>query len=205
MAYISLLLPAFHLSTTDINEISKQCSLQFNLSQDKFELLKIKNNSTQINYGIKFNESYLSLSSIEDLIYQKNCMQSLSEKVFESLYSMNQKLNEVINSFKKDIVNDNNKLKELISKQIDYSDNFRLNTEKTLNKIKDEFKNIVQELETLKNKSNSKDDFNNNLNFKDIENSLDIINNTNININENGDLNKEKNNLYNSLNGNMIK
>ena len=39
MAYISLLLPAFHLSTTDINEISKQCSLQFNLSQDKFELL----------------------------------------------------------------------------------------------------------------------------------------------------------------------
>ena len=203
MAYISLLLPAFHLSTTDINEISKQCSLQFNLSQDKFELLEIKNNSTQINYGIKFNESYLSLSSIEDLIYQKNCMQSLSEKVFESLYSMNQKLNEVINSFKKDIINDNNKLKELISKQIDYSDNFRLNTEKTLNKIKDEFKNIVQELESLKNKSNSKDDFNNNLKFKNIENSLDIINNTNIP--ENYTLNKEKSNLNNSLNGNMIK
>ena len=203
MAYISLLLPAFHLSTTDINEISKQCSLQFNLPQDKFELLEIKNNTSQINYGIKFNESYLSLSSIEDLIYQKNCMQSLSEKVFESLYSMNQKLNEVINSFKKDIANDNNKLKELLSKQIDYSDNFRLYTEKTLNKIKDEFKNIVQELETLKNKSNSKDDFNNNLNFKDIENSLDIINNTKIN--ENGCLNKEKNNLNHSLNGNMIK
>ena len=203
MAYISLLLPAFHLGTTDINEISKQCSLQFNLSQDKFELLEIKNNSTQINYGIKFNESYLSLSAIEDLIYQKNCMQSLSEKVFESLYSMNQKLNEVINTFKKNILNDNNKLKELLSKQIDYSDNFRLNTEKTLNKIKDEFKNIVQELETLKNKSNSKDDFNNNLNFKDIENSLDIINNTKIN--ENGCLNKEKNNLNHSLNGNMIK
>ena len=203
MAYISLLLPAFHLGTTDINEISKQCSLQFNLSQDKFELLEIKNNSTQINYGIKFNESYLSLSAIEDLIYQKNCMQSLSEKVFESLYSMNQKLNEVINTFKKNIVNDNNKLKELLSKQIDYSDNFRLNTEKTLNKIKDEFKNIVQELETLKNKSNSKDDFNNNLNFRGVENSLDIINNTKIN--ENSCLNKENNNLNHSLNGNMIK
>ena len=190
MSYISLLLPAFHLCTTDINEITKQCSLQFNLSQDKFELLEIKNNSAQINYGIKFNESYLSLSSIEELIYQKNCMQSLSEKVFESLYSMNQKLNEAINSFKKDIINDNNKLKELLSKQIDYSDNFRLNTEKTLNKIKDEFKNIVQELESLKNKSNSKDDFNNNLKFKNIENSLDIINNTNIP--ENCTLNKKK-------------
>ena len=203
MAYISLLLPAFHLSTTDINEISKQCSLQFNLPRDKFELLEIKNNTSQINYGIKFNESYLSLSSIEDLIYQKNCMQSLSEKVFESLHSMNQKLNEVINSFKNDIVNDNQKLKEFLSKQIDYSDNFRLNTEKTLNKIKDEFKNIVQELETLKNKSNSKDDFNNNLNFKDIENSLDIINKTNIT--DNGGVENDKKNLNNSLNDNIIK
>ena len=203
MSYISLLLPAFHLCTTDINEISKQCSLQFNLPQDKFELLEIKNNTSQINYGIKFNESYLSLSSIEDLIYQKNCMQSLSEKVFESLHSMNQKLNEVINSFKNDIINDNQKLKELLSKQIDYSDNFRLNTEKTLNKIKDEFKNIVQELETLKNKSNSKDDFNNNLNFKDIENSLDIINKTNIT--DNGVVENDKKNLNNSLNDNIIK
>lgn len=203
MSYISLLLPAFHLCTTDINEISKQCSLQFNLPQDKFELLEIKNNTSQINYGIKFNESYLSLSSIEDLIYQKNCMQSLSEKVFESLHSMNQKLNEVINSFKNDIVNDNQKLKEFLSKQIDYSDNFRLNTEKTLNKIKDEFKNIVQELETLKNKSNSKDDFNNNLNFKDIENSLDIINKTNIT--DNGCVENDKKNLNNSLNDNIIK
>ena len=203
MSYISLLLPAFHLCTTDINEISKQCSLQFNLPQDKFELLEIKNNTSQINYGIKFNESYLSLSSIEDLIYQKNCMQSLSEKVFESLHSMNQKLNEVINSFKNDIVNDNQKLKEFLSKQIDYSDNFTLNTEKTLNKIKDEFKNIVQELETLKNKSNSKDDFNNNLNFKDIENSLDIINKTNIT--DNGVVENDKKNLNNSLNDNIIK
>ena len=203
MSYISLLLPAFHLCTTDINEISKQCSLQFNLPQDKFELLEIKNNTSLINYGIKFNESYFSLSSIEDLIYQKNCMQSLSEKVFESLHSMNQKLNEVINSFKNDIVNDNQKLKELLSKQIDYSDNFRLNTEKTLNKIKDEFKNIVQELETLKNKSNSKDDFNNNLNFKDIENSLDIINKTNIT--DNGVVENDKKNLNNSLNDNIIK
>ena len=203
MSYISLLLPAFHLCTTDINEISKQCSLQFNLPQDKFELLEIKNNTSQINYGIKFNESYLSLSSIEDLIYQKNCMQSLSEKVFESLHSMNQKLNEVINSFKNDIVNDNQKLKEFLSKQIDYSDNFRLNTEKTLNKIKDEFKNIVQELETLKNKSNSKDDFNNILNFKDIENSLDIINKTNIT--DNGVVENDKKNLNNSLNDNIIK
>ena len=167
MSYISLLLPAFHLNTTDINDIKKQCSIQFNLSFDKFELLEILDKSNNINYGIKFNESSFSLSSIEDLIYQRNCMQSLSEKTFESLQLMTKKLNELINSFKengnseefkKDLMNDNIKLRELLVSQIEYSDNFRVNTEKTLNRIKDEFRTMVKELETLKKKSNNTKD-----------------------------------------------
>ena len=170
MSYISLLLPAFHMNTNDINEIIKQCSLQFNLSSDKFDILEIidnTNNLNYINYGIKIKESSLSLSSIEDLIYQRNCMQSLSEKVFESLQLMTKKLNDLINSFKengnieefkKDLMNDNIKLRELLVSQIEYSDNFRINTEKTLNRIKDEFRTMVKELETLKKKSNNKDE-----------------------------------------------
>ena len=163
MYYISLLLPAFHLNTTDINDIIKQCSIQFNLDSDKFELLEISSKTNHINYGVKFNESNLSLSSIEDLIYQRNCIQSLSEKAFESLQSMNKKLNELLNSFKengnsvefkKDLMNDNIKLRELLVSQIEYSDNFRINTEKTLNRIKDEFRAMVKELEALKKKSN---------------------------------------------------
>ena len=169
MSYISLLLPAFHLNTIDINEIIKQCSIQFNLPSDKFEIIEITDKTNNINYCIKFNESSLSLSSIEDLIYQRNCMQSLSEKVFESLKSMTKKLNELINSFKengnseefkKDLMNDNIKLRELLVSQIEYSDNFRLNTEKTLNRIKDEFRTMVKELETLKKRSNIKDEQN---------------------------------------------
>ena len=168
MSYISLILPAFHLNTNDKSDIIKQCSIQFNLSSDKFEILEITDNSNNnINYGIKFHESSLSLSSIEDLIYQRNCMQSLSEKVFESLQLMTKRLNELINSFKengnseelkRDLMNDNIKLKELLVSQIEYSDNFRINTEKTLNKIKDEFRTMVKELETLKKKSNIKDE-----------------------------------------------
>ena len=167
MSYISLLLPAFHLNTIDINDIIKQCSIQFNLTPDEFEVLEINDKTNNINYGIKFYESSLSLSSIEDLIYQRNCMQSLSEKVFESLQLMTKRLNELINSFKengnseefkKDLMNDNIKLKELLVSQIEYSDNFRINTEKTLNRIKDEFRTMVKELETLKKKSNSKDE-----------------------------------------------
>ena len=153
MSYISLLLPAFHLNTTDINDIKKHCSIQFNLPTDKFELLEIIDKTNNINYALKFIESSLSLSSIEDLIYQRNCIQSLNEKTFESLKSMTMKLNELINSFKengnseefkKDLMNDNIKL--------------RMNTEKTLNRIKDEFRTMVKELETLKRKSNAKDE-----------------------------------------------
>ena len=164
MSYISLLLPAFHLNTNDISDIIKQCSIQFNLTSDKFELLEITDKTNNINYGIKLQESNLSLKSIEDLIYQRNCMQSLSEKIFESLQSMTKKINELINSFKengnseefkKDLMNDNIKLRELLVSQIEYSDNFRMNTEKTLNRIKDEFRTMVKELETLKKKSNN--------------------------------------------------
>ena len=229
MSYISILLPAFHLNTTDISEISKQCSIQFGLSPDKFDVLEIFDKSPQINYGIKFNESYLSLSSIEDLIYQKDCMQTLSEKAFESLHSMSQKLNEIVNSFKengnneefkKDLMNDNIKLKELLVSQIEYSDNFRVNTEKTLNRIKEEFKTIVQELETLKKKSNNKED---EININNIENlnnnallissSVDgnfdnnIINDLQQNTNNNNNLqiNENNNNLTLPLKVNLIK
>ena len=167
MSYISLLLPAFHLNTTDISDIIKQCSIQFNLTSDKFELLEITDKTNNINFGIKLKESNLSLKSIEDLIYQRNCMQSLSEKIFESLQSTTKKINELINSFKengnseefkKDLMNDNIKLRELLVSQIEYSDNFRMNTEKTLNRIKDEFRTMVKELETLKKKSNNAKD-----------------------------------------------
>ena len=220
MSYISLLLPAFHFNTTDISEITRQCSIQFDLTPDKFELIEINDKTSQINYGIKFNESILSLSSIEDLIYQKDCMQTLSEKAFESLQSMSKKLNDIINSFKengnneefkKNLMTDNIKLKELLVSQIEYSDNFRINTEKTLNRIKDEFKTIVQELESLKKKSNNKEDnnssnniynINNNNNFgisnlinDAIGNKINIGNNNinNNNVNQNSNINVNNN------------
>ena len=239
MSYISLLLPAFHFNTTDISEITRQCSIQFDLAPDKFELIEINDKTSQINYGIKFNESILSLSSIEDLIYQKDCMQTLSEKAFESLQSMSKKLNDIINSFKengnneefkKDLMSDNIKLKELLVSQIEYSDNFRINTEKTLNRIKDEFKTIVQELESLKKKSNNKEDnnssnniynINNNNNFgisnlinDAIGNKINIANNNinNNNVNQNSNINvnnnqtsENNNNLNLPLKVNLIK
>jgi len=213
MSYISLLLPAFHINSTDINDIIKQCSIQFNLASDKFELIEITDKTNNINYAIKLIESSLSLSSIEDLIYQRNCMQSLSEKTFESLQLMAKRLNELIISFKehgnseefkKDLMNDNIKLRELLVSQIEYSDNFRVNTEKTLNRIKDEFRTMVTELEILKKQTNSKDDINivgsgsrktkenNNNQVVNYSSSVGNINN-NINSNSNNQANDNNN------------
>ena len=167
MSYISILLPAFYLQNTPEREdIIKFCSEQFETSSDSFELLDINDNnkSSNKNYAIKFKESELSLNSIEDLIYQRDCIKSICEKTFESLQTMTAKLNDLekeIKSFnengneevKKDLVNDNMKLRDLLASQIEYSDNFRINTEKTLNKIKEEFQTMVQELETMRRKT----------------------------------------------------
>ena len=221
MSYISLLLPAFHINTNDINEIIKQCSIQFNLTSDKFDILEIidnTNNLNYINYGIRIKESSLSLNSIEDLIYQRNCMQSLSEKVFESLQLMTKKLNDLINSFKengnieefkKDLMNDNIKLRELLVSQIEYSDNFRINTEKTLNRIKDEFRTMVKELETLKKKSNNNKDEQINKGMNQMKKN-EMSNNVNQKVNfsaSSSNINKEGNeNNYNMpLKVNLIK
>ena len=168
MSYISIILPAFHLNTIDINEIENLCSIQFNISKENFELLKIEDNTNKINYGLKFLESCLCLNSLEDLIYQRNCMQSLCEKTYESLQSMNERLTQLENQLllfngnnkssnnDKDLKADTIKLKKILVPQIDYSENFRINTEDTLNKIKGEFKNVVNELEKLRKKNDTK-------------------------------------------------
>ena len=136
---------------------------------------------------------------------------------------MSKKLSEILNSFKengnnqefkKDLLNDNIKLKELLVSQIEYSDNFRLNTEKTLNRIKDEFKTIVNELETLKKKSSNKgrgdessNNFNNNiginnLTIEGIGNKINSGINSNNNNNQNSNINNINNNQINENNNN---
>ena len=164
MSYISILVPAFHFNTFDTSEIISLCSTQFETSSTNFDLIEFKDKSSDNkNFALKFNESFLSLNSIEDLIYQRDCIKSLNEKIFESLKLMTQKLSDLENQIKsfnengnnnedirKDLVNDNMKLRDLLASQIEYSDNFRMNTEKTLNKIKEEFQTMVKELETKK-------------------------------------------------------
>ena len=166
------MVPGFYLKNeVEKDDIIKFCSEQFQISSDLFDVVDIidKNEFTKDKktYGIKFKKSNLSIGSIEDLIYQRDCSDSICTKAFESLQTISKKLTEAENEIKsfnidmnkkfeetkKELVNDNKKLKELLASQIEFSDNFRKNTEKTLNKIKEEFQTIVQELETMREKS----------------------------------------------------
>ena len=58
-------------------------------------------------------------------------------------------------------MSDNIKLIQLLISQIEYSGNFRMNTEKKLKRIKGEFKTMIIELETFKRKTNVKDEHSN--------------------------------------------
>ncbi len=107
----------------------------------------------------------MSLQKIEELIYQRDCIKSLVEKTFESLQLMSDKLQEMDKEIKnfdrmyflykhlskinqdEDKINnlqDNQKLKEILTLQFETSENFKNNAEKTINRIKDDFQQIVQ-------------------------------------------------------------
>ena len=166
MSFISIIVPAFHLNTNNINEINKYCCSQFNINIDNFNLIEIKNNDLidKIHYGIIFNESNLSLNKIEQLIYQRNCIQNLSDKVFESLQLITKKLNNLenlINSIKEQRKNLENKLYIKIYKEEEKNNDFIKEkrkieySEKAINEIKLEFKNAVEEIKSLNIKSNN--------------------------------------------------
>jgi cell division FtsZ-interacting protein ZapD len=105
-------------------------------------------------FAIKFRQSDLSLTKIEDLVYQRDCTKSLVEKTFESLQSMTDKLVNLEKELRSSLnsrheesnegnISDSQKLKDLLTLQLENSENFRLNTERTLNRIKEEFQQMV--------------------------------------------------------------
>ena len=210
MSYISLLLPAFHFNTIDKNEIKKLCSIQFNIMEENFELIDINDKTTNINYVVKFNKSILSLNSIESLIYQRDCNKSFSDKTFESLKLMMNKLSDLQNQIKSykeknteeiknNLLNDNLKLRELLQNQIEVSENFRLSTEKTLNKIKEDFEMMVKELENMRKNSQKNVNQNENKTFDLHSNRINISMGNKFRLNTNS-LDKNNNNNVPKLN-----
>ena len=170
MSYISIIVPAFHLNTTDKSDIYNYCCSQFNITQDNFSLIEINNDkhNDNINYGIIFNESNLSLNKIEQLIYERNCIQNLSEKAFESLQLLSKKINDlenIINNIREEQKNRDKEYNKEISKMENMSNNNDSKiiennkieySEKSINKIKMEFQNVVDDIELLNSNDKGK-------------------------------------------------
>ena len=170
MSYISIIVPAFHLNTTDKSDIYNYCCSQFNITQDNFSLIEINNDkhNDNINYGIIFNESNLSLNKIEQLIYERNCIQNLSEKAFESLQLLSKKISDlenIINNIREEQKNREKEYNKEISKMENMSNNNDSKiiennkieySEKSINKIKMEFQNVVDDIELLNSNDKGK-------------------------------------------------
>ena len=170
MSYISIIVPAFHLNTTDKSDIYNYCCSQFNITQDNFSLIEINNDkhNDNINYGIIFNESNLSLNKIEQLIYERNCIQNLSEKAFESLQLLSKKISDlenIINNIREEQKNIDKEYNKEISKMENMSNNNDSKiiennkieySEKSINKIKMEFQNVVDDIELLNSNDKGK-------------------------------------------------
>ena len=183
MSYISIIVPAFHLNTSDINDINNYCCSQFNITTDNFNLIEINDDNLKdnnIHYGIILEESNFSLYKIEQLIYERNCIQNLSEKAFESLQLLSKKINDlenIINNIRKE----KNKIEEKINGEITINENFdndskinenNLNNDmenfkndkieyskQSIKKIKMEFSNMMNDIELLNTKVNNNEKY----------------------------------------------
>ena len=197
-SYISILIPAFHLNISYIQEIKNFCTNKFNINESDFDLIKIKDETSNCNnYCIKFIQSSLSLSSLSELIYQKNCLQNLCDKSIETLKAITNNISELekqinlhnthndlnydskydYNNHNSLLIEENEKLRNLLMAQIDYSENFRIKTENIINKIKQEFKEMIKE---LVNQKNSKKNV---TTYEKINSSKKMIKNNNLHLN----------------------
>ena len=100
---------------------------------------------------------------------------------------------------KNNLLNDNLKLRELLQNQIEVSENFRLSTEKTLNKIKEDFEMMVKELENMRKNSQKNVNQNENKTFDLHSNRINISMGNKFRLNTNS-LDKNNNNNVPKLN-----
>lgn len=166
MAYISLIVPSLYSSSSDIESATIYFSKQLGVDSSEFDIFPIKSASPDhIELGVRLLNSSLCLSNIEDILYHRESMKVFLDKTFESMRSMMSRIclleiehkdeceSRVEDSLRKEKIDNTintHKLKEMISIQLESSESFRLNTERTLSKIKEEFEFIVSEFEDIK-------------------------------------------------------
>ena len=168
MSFVSIIIPAFYCNMADIESAKSYLSSQMKIQNNDFQIFPLSPaNEGVIEYGVRLNNSTLSLMNIQNILQEKD---NLLEKI-KSLEQNIIELNRVKEVEDKSLIS--SKIKDLISMHIESSESFRVNTERTLNKIKEEFEIIVGDLDGIKKLDSQRQ----NLNSKRKENDYSFKNN----------------------------
>jgi hypothetical protein len=190
MTFCSVLTPAFSVSSYEYHSFINLCSEHLGVSCSDFEvfaLVPLKDVQNPTNAVVKFKKSSFSLSSIENLIVQKellmqqlqisrNALSSYSEKLHSrKSVTVDEKITKKMNKLEEDNKKLRNLLKYFILRnQLDNAENLRIATQKTVENLREEFDLLVRELLSVK-KSREKDETNK-IDKKTIVPKLKIIN-----------------------------
>lgn len=150
MSYISILLPGIQCPSKNITQAKSYFSEIMNIDQSEFTINELEN-SKKPEFYIKFKNSNLNLLSFQQLLEER---ESLNEKI--SLLENELKVKSENTS--KTLIDDNesksiilsNRIKNLLSIHLENSESFKVSTERTLEKIKEEFEFLVSEFEEIK-------------------------------------------------------
>lgn len=186
MAFISILMPCFYSSSPDKKSITDYVSKQLSIDNSEFEAFSITPaNSNYLEYAVRLLNSSFSLSNIEEIIHSKESLKVFLDKTFESFKSMVSKINlleielkEALSNkqidtkeavLNQDLNNSCNidKIKNLLDTQLENSEMFRVNTERTLSRIKEEYDNILSEFNEIKKLDYNKQVYSNKYYCKD--------------------------------------
>lgn len=204
MSFISLLIPAIQCPSDNI-EIAKQFfASQLNIDSALIHISKAESLDNKTEFCVRILNSNLSLLNIQSILQEKENLQikvNLLEKEIKRLTEKDSK------DLKSELDSKYDKIKDLISLHLESSESFRINTERTLNKIKEEFEVINGEFDEIKKldsqrqiiQKNEKDySFKNSLAFGNSLTSRSKTGNNSKNMNINNKLKSSNNQSNNS-------
>ncbi|KAM3137470.1 hypothetical protein pb186bvf_010443 [Paramecium bursaria] len=167
--YVSIMLPAFVVNSE--NQIEQILKKALSLSVKSFEIIEIPSNIGK-EMCVRLIDSckdFLNLNDIETLINENRNLRNSYEKCKESLQTLSSELDKLANDpnalqeqdrvkFQKQtkklkaLKDENKRLRQLLKSQLENSDKQRIETQATVESLREELDLFVRELNNLQKK-----------------------------------------------------
>ena len=170
MVEISILVPAVSHTSSDLDSVYSLCSQTFGVAEDQLELFALVPVSEARGpfrtVAARLRPSSFSLQSIEDLLVQRDQLSEQLERSREALQTYSEQLEVLkksaskVNAEKyhrrgqklKQLDEDNKKLRQLLKTQLENSESLRVETQQTVETLRQEFDMLVKELMAFRKK-----------------------------------------------------